>query len=216
MDVMIAGVQRSGTTMLAGALTYKRRYVLNEPGSVRPTLKRIHNIVKPERWGVKQVRASLVNGWIAVSSPKKIVLMIRDIRHVAASVWEGHHRKRALGMHINLPTGQQISRMKQITRLILKMEQWDNTRVVRYEDFVTKEKVRTRLEEWLDWPLLGDPAKYQRQTGAVRSFEVERHGGKITDASVKLRRKPTSPQIMRYAERAVAACKPYQDRFYGT
>ncbi len=220
--LVVAGVPRTGTTLLANLLTVpeERRWCSVEPGHFAVTEhQRIYNRAKLlgwqisspkiddvlaflstlDRFGVKEVHQGQTQGAIKLA-PLRIVACVRDARDIAVSMADPRfvHARRP-----PTPLG-----MAQLTnRYLQAFRGWKNrfpVTVVRYEDLVKSESYRVDLGVALDWPLAGDPS---------RNLDLYRRGDEKRDGVVS-RRTPADRQ--QHAELAVAvheACCPYQSEF---
>lgn len=201
MDVLVCGVPRSGTTMMAGLMTKRPFWVVwNEPAWVQEkqmvvlSVKQTREVgwgwqqnwkkeeverraEKMKGWGVKQVFKRKIEMWMDLFPPQKVVVMARDMRMVAASM---HEKAMKIGR------GTLEHRMywvQQSAKAVLGLLEDERTIVVRYEKFVGSQEERWRVAEELGWPLAGDP---NLMAGASqRRYEVEKHKHQVTAVSAE-------------------------------
>lgn len=227
MDVAVIGVPKSGTTMLCNAMTVPARaVVLYEPFTVGFTGARLRRQVASlgcrdddvvgwarghDRWGVKEVLAEGIRGVLDLQ-PGRVLLLVRDLRHVALSVLETNRR---------IPWDLAIRRRRVVesARVLVDVQRsWPRGRSVlcRYEDFVASAGYREAVRRQLGWPAFDGDVSRGLATWLERPHEAGRHGGRITANSVAYRRGPLSPAERSFATELAAACAPYQELFgYG-
>lgn len=183
--------------------------------------RRLQRLISPclqnlTHWGVKEVRAELHDPTVALIRPQKVMLLVRDIRDVALSLYEKHERQSGPDSDPSWMRGYLCSAAE-------KLVQWQQGQLqtllphtpyqlIHYEALVSSAETRQSLSEWLHWPLSGDPGLnldlYQR------GYEQQRHGQQITAASVNRRnRQGISPDHRRFAEEMAAINQAYQHTF---
>lgn len=164
------------------------------------------------RWGVKEVRGELHEATIQMIRPAKIIVLVRDIADVALSLHEKRERnpdpardREWMRRYVIGAAGNIVLLHKNIA------SSTGSVKTVRYEDFVTNPDTRRQLEEWLDWPLAGEPtanlAMFERE------YEIERHGNRITDTSVERRNRELSIEEARFAQEMSEKASEYQKYF---
>jgi hypothetical protein len=167
-------------------------------------------LVRLARWGVKEVDPTAHRPGIAVLRPRRLIVLVRDVRDVTLSYLEKFRRegRRDFG-------GELLWRVVQGTRVLTRLADGSrrgrSLRIVRYEDFVTSAAERAALARWLDWPLDGDPDRnldlYRR------AYEIERHGGVVSPVSVGRRTRATDPADAALIARIGDFLGGYQRRF---
>lgn len=148
-----------------------------------------------QRWGLKEVRPNLLEPTLTRLRPKRVVVLVRDLRDVALSLYEkslrDNHPERGEAWLrdylIAAPTG---------VLAVANAATGPNQRVVRYEDLVGDPAYRAELASWLDWPLDGQPDRNLAELYG-RGQEVERHAGAVTDRSLHRHRDATLPAAAR-------------------
>jgi hypothetical protein len=213
MDVLLFGMMRAGTTMLANLLTSPPdRLVLVEPGITRGDMgdhvfqqlqmaglpidrrdwdaipdpvQRFERLVRPliagKNWGIKEVNTAGLADLLRLLPPRRVVLIVRDIRDIALSALEKVQLQNTPQYTYQVLTDRCIASANAIITLHQRFPE-DRRYVIRYEDLTQDAAARQRLADWLDWPLTGDPG--QRLDLYSRSYEVARHGPAIGTASV--------------------------------
>jgi hypothetical protein len=228
MDVAIVGVPKSGTSMLCNAMTDAagRAVVLYEPVSDAFRSERLRlqaaslgfhgrNVLRwarrHEKWGVKEVLADCIRK-VARWGPAHLILMVRDLRHVALSTYETNRR---------LPWDLERRRRRLIESAGVLMElspTWPAERlaICRYETFVTDPDQREALRRRIDWPAFDGDVGRGLATWLERPHEADRHHGAITANSVLYRRSDPDPDARRFAAEVMAACPAFNETFgYG-
>ena len=141
-------------------------------------LERYRNFLAPRlrtltRWGVKEVRPEFHEPTIATINPKRIIILVRNMRDVASSLLEKQLRQGTLAERGYQWTAEYCrSSAESLMRLHDRLPA-ERIRVVRYEDLTAHPDKRSELEEWLDWPMAGNPSTFLVELG--RGYEIERH-----------------------------------------
>jgi hypothetical protein len=147
------------------------------------------------RWGLKEVRPNLLEPTLKRLRPKRVVVLVRDLRDVALSLYEKTLREAhpdrgdawLRGYLTEAPTG---------VLALADAAPDPNRRIVRYEDLVADEGYRRDLGAWLDWPLDGRPDRnladlfgrgreVALHDGAVTKRSLHRHGGAELSAAAR-------------------------------
>jgi hypothetical protein len=225
MDVAVVGVPKSGTSMLCNAMTEPgRAVVLYEPVSDGFRSERLRrqaaslgfhgrNILGWARahpkWGVKEVLADCIRK-VAAWRPEHLILMVRDLRHVALSTYETNWR---------IPWDLEVRRHRLLETADLVMElrrTWPKERLTlcRYEAFVASAAEREALRRRVNWPALDGDVGRGLASWLERPHEAERHKGQITANSVQYRCREQCPRALRFAAEVVAAYRPF-NRLFG-
>jgi hypothetical protein len=133
------------------------------------------------RWGVKEVDPTAHKPGIALLRPKRVIVLVRDIRDVMLSFVEKFQREGRSDYSGEI-RWRLIDGARVMTWLADGQCGGGPMRIVRYEDFVASADERAALARWLDWPLDGDPDRnldlYRR------NYEIERHRGVVSQVSV--------------------------------
>jgi len=243
MDVFIAGVARSGSTLVANLMTTPPdRWLIVEPGITRGDMseqvriqaerfgirisgerwraesnaeERFEKLLIPhlsrlKSWGVKEVNPAGYDRLLALFNPRKVVLVVRDIGDAAISMLE----KQELTPRAGQDEEWLAKRLCDSARAVMKLaESWpgERTCVVHYERFVADPMRKSLLEEWLSWPLTGDPNRCMDIF--ARDYEVDRHDREITDRSVDRRHRETSTHRLAFAKRVTKSMRNFQETF---
>lgn len=146
-----------------------RRRLLNYLSNLLPKLS---------AWGTKEVGTEHGEA-IAFTRPHKKILMVRNPRDALLSLLEKHSQP---GRSWE-PAEQMMYLAECCTSLVaLARDAGSDTRICRYEDFVTSLAERRALSNWLCWPLEGDVSRnldlYRRE------YEAVLHHGVISANSV--------------------------------
>lgn len=176
--------------------SYKARY----QEFLAPRLKGL------DRWGVKEVRADFHIPTISTIQPRKIVVLVRNVRDVALSLLEKQMRQGQMDTH-GPEWIRNYCKTSASSLLHLIDREPSRTRVVRYEDFVSSPSERSNLESWLEWPMDGEP--FAEFAVHNREYEVRRWQG--TDGSDAKRELP--PNANEIAEEIQASNTQYQRAF---
>jgi hypothetical protein len=223
-DVVLAGVPKSGTSMLCNAMTVAgRTVVLYEPTRGRFRAERLqaqaaslgyhgHNILgwarKHEKWGVKEVLANPIRkalDW----GPERVVLLVRDLRHVALSTFETNQR---IPWDLDYRRRRLIDTARMVMELASECPQ-KNLFICNYEEFVSKPEYREAFRLDLNWPTLDGDVARGLSTWLERPHEAARHGGRITPNSVSYRRTCHDPEPERFADEIMLACPSFNAMF---
>jgi len=228
LDLLVVGLARSGTTLLANLLTNPaaHRVCLAEP---RVTTRRAYrpekqayfralgfpdpittstvagHLLAQDRAGIKEVRARHITAAIGRFDPRRIVLVTRDARAALASYYEKNKGSEA--PRKTFPARLFLRTAPVLLRL-LERERHRLT-VVRYETFVADEGERDRLAETLGWPLDGDLGIFDSMR---RGGETGKHDHTVSTRSVG-RPSPTDPVILAALTPALAGLTGYQRAF---
>ena len=162
------------------------------------------------RWGVKEVDPTAHRPGIALLRPKRVIVLVRDIRDVMLSYMEKFRREGRSDFG-----GDLLRRLAEGTRVLTWLADGLGAggplRIVRYEDFVASADERATLARWLDWPLDGDPDRnldlYRR------TYEIERHRGIVSPVSVGRRARAASSADAALVARIGDLLAGYQRRF---
>jgi hypothetical protein len=224
MNVVVAGVPKSGTSMLCNAMTVAgRTVVLYEPihGAFRAKRLRTQvaslgyhgrNVLRwaseHEKWGVKEVLADAIRKAVEWG-PEHVVLLVRDIRHVALSTYETNQR---------LPWDLEYRRTRLIATAgaIMELRRTlpdDRLTVCHYEEFVSKPEYREAFKQRVGWPTLDGDVARGLATWLERPHEADRHGGRITTNSVDYRRSSDEPAAHQFAREVGSACAAFNQLF---
>lgn len=147
-------------------------------------VERYRNFLAPElaklsRWGAKEVRGDFHQPTIETINPKHIIILVRNMRDVVLSLLEKWHMQgRPEERGKDWIEGYCIASANSLLDVHAKyaVAGSDKCRVVKYETLRDSSSGELRsLEEWLDWPMSGDPFSYLDKFG--RGYEIERHSG---------------------------------------
>lgn len=235
LDLYIAGMGRSGTTMVANMLSVLPiRQVLVEPsasafGHSRPFdlasdlearaayLKACKSMIvdeeKLERIAIKEVIPRSHLGIVEVFAPTTVLIVVRDIHDVALSALEKIKRQ---GNHMASPTDWVAEACYEGSKSLVQLSrslEGTNTIILRYEDFAGDQSCKPRLERQLDWPMLGDP--FANFDSYDRSYEVERNRHFRSEGRKRLSAEDRGlPETVNsIAESIAETCGAYQERF---
>jgi hypothetical protein len=178
-------------------------------------LRRYRHLFAPRlaelyKWGAKEIRPQFHAPTIATLRPKKIVVLTRDVGDAYLSFLElnrrhnpRRHSERWTYRYFHLAARELVS-------LVERLGEGHRLRVVRYED-LRSDQSRSRLADWLDWPMSGDPERSLRPHS--REYEVERHrgGGAAPHLSAEARGLPAF--VDQWADQLRQDCRDYQERF---
>jgi hypothetical protein len=224
LDVVLAGVPKSGTSMLCNAMTVAgRSVVLYEPTRGGFRAERLcnqaaslgyhgRNILgwarKHEKWGVKEVVADPIRQAIAWG-PDHVVLLVRDLRHVALSTFETNQR-------IPWDLDHRRHRLLETARAMMELHltyRADQLTVCHYEEFVSSPEYREGFRQRVNWPTLEGDVARGLSTWLERPHEAGRHGGRITVNSVEYRRSAQVPEAQQFARDIMSACPLFNEMF---
>lgn len=150
-----------------------------------PPERRVSTFLYPrlttlEKWGVKEVDPKAHLPSLATLRPRKVIILVRNVRDVIISYIEKYRREGKTDYGAEL-----LNFLVESTNMLIHLTEtlnYQQMRVVRYEDFVTSERERAAVSRWLGWPLDGDPNR--NLDLYKRTFEIERHNGEISSVSV--------------------------------
>lgn len=163
------------------------------------------------RWGLKEVRPDLLVKTHELMAPRNTIVLVRDLRDVAASLLE-KMRHDANAAYDDNWLRQYLTDSPQAVLDLLSCVQGLSYRIVRYEDLVSEPQVRAGLASWLDWPLVGRP---DRNLASIynRDREVKLHGGIITEHSVGRRDHVADDEMQELLSWVHLEQAEYQQRF---
>jgi hypothetical protein len=224
MNVAIAGVPKSGTSMLCNAMTVAgRSVVLYEPIRSRFRMERLraqagslgyygHNILgwarKHEKWGVKEVQADSIRTAVRWG-PEHVILLVRDLYHVALSTYETNQR---LPMDLDYRRRRLINTAETVMELRQTYPP-DRLTVCRYELFVSDPEYREAFRLRVQWPSLDGDVARGLSTWLERPHEADRHAGRITANSVAYRLSSQQPEPEQFAREVLSVCSSFNAMF---
>jgi len=232
LDLLLAGMGSSGTTMLAHMLTDPEggRVCLDEPrlgtrrpygGTYRSYLEAVGlpacvrprdlraALVDLDRIGVKEIRAKHIRAALRRRRPERIVVMIRDARAALLSYHRKHLKRFGDPPRKSFPARLFLRTAPLLLRLCDETPS-ERLRVVRYEAFVSDESERAALSAWLDWPLTGDPSALFGVYGRDREAA---HGRDAAGGSVARAEQAPPPGARQALEPVLRRLGPFQERF---
>jgi hypothetical protein len=223
-DVVLVGVPKSGTSMLCNAMTVAgRSVVLYEPTPDGFRAERLRtqaaslgyhgrNILgwarKHEKWGVKEVLADPIRKAVEWE-PGHVVLLVRDLRHVALSTFETNQR-------IRWDLNYRRQRLLDTALAVMELRRTypsERLTICRYEEFVSNAEYREAFRQRVNWPTLEGDVARGLSTWLERPHEADRHGGRITANSVDYRRSSQEPEPEQFAREIVSACPLFNEAF---
>jgi len=223
MDIALVGVPKSGTSMLCNALTIPgEAVVLYEPWADfdSPFVRRQAESLGYDgpdilawarshpRWGVKEVKAHNIRAALE-RDPGILLLLLRNLGHSALSMFETQRR-------LGVPWEVRRGWMEESARLIVQLSrEWPADRLVvcRYEQLVGDPGYREELRRRIGWPSLDGDVGRGLAEWLERPHEAERHGGAITDRSVRSRAAEADPEALAAAAEVARACASFNEEF---
>lgn len=246
MDLLIASLPRSGSTMLASALTVPPdQVVLHEANMTlgqlfeKGCIARINRQLEPfgapamrtrsevaawlnenmARWGTKEVNARSIESTVDQYKPRKIVIITRNARHAGMSALErktriSQQKRKQFLNHIR----EAVRHAAQCARVLIKLSHRDDAIVVPYERYVQDEPYRREVCQTLGWSDGGDIAsafssEHWPDASKSRMYEVARHNGQISAASVTMRQDEVDEAALAVADAFEHECRRYQEHF---
>lgn len=161
---------------------------------------------KLARWGVKEVRPDFHLPTIATIQPRKVIVLVRNLRDVALSLLEKQMRQGTMATRGPDWIRDYCNSAAQAL-LELAERHHDRTRIVRYEDYIHLPSERNDLEKWLDWPMDGEP--FAEFTLHNREYEVRRW----QDPGGTNEERELPPNAHKIAEEIQASNNEYQQAF---
>jgi hypothetical protein len=223
-DVVLAGVPKSGTSMLCNAMTVAgRSVVLYEPTRDGFRAERLRaqaaslgfhgrNILgwarEHEKWGVKEVLADPIHKAV-LWAPEHVILLVRDLRHVALSTFETNQR---IPWDLDYRRHRLLDAAEAVMELRLTYPA-DRLTVCHYEKFVSKLEYREAFRQRVNWPTLEGDVARGLSTWLERPHEAGRHGGRISVNSVEYRRSAQEPEPQQFAREIMSACPSFNELF---
>ncbi len=203
MDLLIAGLPRSGTTMLASILhDPPNQVMLDEPAVPYNAPKVVHKQPKgAKRWGTKQVMKSEIEKSFERGKPASVIFITRDLEECGYSYYYRILNWFTGGRPPSVKNGdvevvktlflkERYSWLDTMARYAVETKKGNGLEVdlwLRYKDFVEdpepwKEKIRDLTGFSTDgFPNL---LHSQEKRGAGRMYEVARHKGVVQNSSV--------------------------------
>jgi hypothetical protein len=169
-------------------------------------------ILDLQKWGLKEVRRDVILQTIDHLRPKHTIVLVRDLRDVAVSLYEKSVRDNNPRYDDEWLRNYLTEAPAGILEAVDALATHDH-RVVRYEDLVSDDTLRDDLAQWLDWPLDGQP---ERNLASIyqRAREVELHAGAVTNISVgRYRSADISTAAREIADWAHHRTPEFQQRF---
>ena len=148
-----------------------------------------------------------------VFSPPRVLVSVRNIRDVALSFFEKHRLQDNLDRFGDDWVAEYCTRESAgMVDYIASLESRGIPyRIVRYEDFLSSQDLRSQVEAFTGWPGGGDTSANLRDFD--RGFEAERHGSGIADAASLPRERGLDASLTRAASEIAERCGKYQSRF---
>jgi hypothetical protein len=106
--------------------------------------------------------------------------------------------------------------MEESARLVVQLSrEWPAGRLVvcRYEELVADPGSREELRRRIGWPSLDGDVGRGFAEWLERPHEAERHGGAITDRSVRSRAAEADPEALAAAAEVARACASFNEVF---
>lgn len=226
MDALIAGVPRSGTTLLSNLMHCPKegRIMLNEPlsGSNGAFKKRaldelrkaginarsLREMKTGQMWGIKEVLSARYYAALSLHRPKVIIFVVRDLIDSMNSYYQLTSSNGDLeGWALQVESRRAPIQPYRVGYIGYFMEFFDLIEaigiehyVVKYEDMISGEEYRNKLSETLKWPLNGDP---------FHNFKALNRNAEIRDGIKARAKTPLHPLAIKAAQ----ANKNYQSRF---
>ena len=161
-------------------------------------------------WGIKEVRPEMHFPTLPIVTPEKIIVQVRNIKDVALSLLEKHARRSDERYNLEWTHKYICTAASTLVKLRRSVEN-ARLRVIRYEDFVISAAARQELEQWLQWPLDGDPGRNLDLFD--RDYESERHGKSIGRSSVDRWKSESDPSKLTFANEMADCNREYQSEF---
>lgn len=231
MDALIAGMPKSGTTMLCNVMTrLPHGVILYEPGLERTRLsalcaRQLESLgyggpmtarqveawaSALPRWGAKEVTVAGIRGVMSRHNPTRVILMLRSPWDAACSMYEMILRvgrnSRSSRMNWMVAAASEVVRLRDTLPPERLVE-------VRYESFVQNPEYRTAIQEDLGWPQLDGDVGRGLASWLRRPHEANRHNGRISDASLARWSGAVEPERARFARDVLRQCTDYCERF---
>jgi len=178
-------------------------------------LERFYRVYGPileglEFFGAKEVRGEFHEEYYRLLQPRKILILVRDIRDVIISLLEKTIIERKEGYDAAF-TAQYLARNCQALMAFPRLVQDTELDVLKYEEFAVSETRRIQIDQFLGCTRL----EQVPETGNIstRPWEIERHGLRISDKSVyRFRSESTIEWSPLYHE--IPECRQY-NAFFG-
>lgn len=219
LDLLVTGMPRSGTTLVANLLTMPPKAIcMVEPGSfsvpiqnkaykaasslgLKPksnSSKDVLEVLTNIKWGIKEVKPDIYNISYRRLKPKKVAVCIRDARDIAISLKEMFRTKdkstESVSNRVQNYASSLLSFLKEIKDPIF----------IKYEKLCDDDTYLKRIEDQLGWKMRGNPSRGLASYG--RGDEV-RDG--IFCRRTKIDRKNNKDLISSVNEK----CTKYQKKF---
>jgi hypothetical protein len=178
------------------------------------TEDRLERLISPllatlDRWAVKEVRPDFHDENIALLKPRKTLVLVRDIRDVVLSLLEKQARNPREGYDEAWVRDYIVKAARSAENLAPSAGA--ASRVVRYEDLVSKPELRRDLSQWLDWPMTGAATANMDLYG--REYERQRHAGSVSTVSVNRHHRETKKDGLDLANEMSRIVSSYQRVF---
>lgn len=164
------------------------------------------------KWGVKEVNPYGIPELLQKYPPRKVLLVVRDIRDIVASAVEKDER-----LNSNISDDWILKRARDTYDCLLMLERTIPSfmlRVLHYERFVQDADYRQELSDWVGFSFSGDLA--QRLDIYGRDYEAQRHDSTIGARSLRRYQKPGSERQAAIVETAARLMSDYQAHYgYG-
>jgi len=210
IDLLIAGIIRSGTTALAALLhAPPKQVVLIEQRPFREKVQReIATLQEADtKVACKEVNSFSIKKVVACCCPLHTILVVRDPYSIAMSAFDWSQRGHPSGMTADDMQSWILAGAETL------LEFPSTTLVLRYEEFAAKPTIAEELFRDLGWDMqqeihIGPEWRY-------RSDEVLRHRGRLSSASLRRWEEKCSDASQRFANQLLSesVIQQYTSRF---
>jgi hypothetical protein len=165
------------------------------------------------RWAAKEVLCEEHRAMTRAFAPPRVLVSVRDIGEVASSFFDKHRLQDNLDRFGDDWVVEYCLRESSGLLAYLRLLEKAGTpfRIVRYEDFTASPDERGRVADFTGWPGGGDVAA--NLYAFDRGFEVERHGGVVTEKRRGPPGRGLPEDCLRRSAELRERCHAYQRRF---
>ncbi len=209
IDILIAGLRRSGTTMLANMLHVPPHQVsLIEPNLARRGRMRRwrSQLAQADRIVVKEIDGTRITRAVEQFDVGRTIVLVRHVGDAALSIMEWYLDQNRRDMRPQRAISLLIDNARFLQEFSLSHP---NALIVRYEDLV--EAPNRFIEQAKSWGFESTGELHQRLQG--REFELARHGRVVSTASVERRHREPNEERVAIAKQVALKCRTFQVYF---
>ena len=226
-DLLVIGVPRSGTSMLASVLHSPEKQWIFYEAQTWLRLKDVDAFTACPKWGSKQINVRDIKQFSSTHRPRQILAITRHVRDCGMSyaIRAEDHFQNECHQVIQNEVMRRCWMVSSMCRYLTEAKEQGGIRVskeeilpvtlwVKYEDLVSRpEETKERIREATGWECLGSPDHFLVNIPHVlsRVEEAKQHHKQISKVSLDKYKDVHIPPII---QSLMKGCQRYTDTFY--